>query len=215
MLRLRQKAGLLRVDSTIAWISQQVEAEQQSACSVELVCTAADPVTERLYHPGLEVVMIYGQSRFDVEAKRLKFQTGQAKVCFFTTVSSISLHADETLEGGRQASTGPRVGVFHQAHFSDIAGRQVSRGNGGTARCGLGHLRRRHRRLRGRRPAAQGGLAAGSEPVRGRLSGMDHGVPAVDHDQTSIVMSRTTPSTSRSTGTTMYTRFQSSDPAPP
>ena len=32
----------------------------------------------------------------------------------------------ETLDGGRQASTEPRVGVFHQARFSGIAGRQVT-----------------------------------------------------------------------------------------
>ena len=40
----------------------------------------------------------------------------------FTTVASISLHAGESLPGGRQASTDPRVGVFHQARFSGIAG---------------------------------------------------------------------------------------------
>ena len=51
---------------------------------------------------------------------------GEAKVCVFTTVASISLHAGETLADGRQASTEPRVGVFHQARFSGIAGRQVT-----------------------------------------------------------------------------------------
>ena len=126
LLRFRQKAGLIRVDSTVAWIAQQVEAERQVACSVEFVGTAADPITERLRDSGLEVATIYGQDRFDVEAERLKFQTGQAKVCVFTTVASISLHAGETLPGGRQASTAPRMGLFHQARFSGIAGRQVT-----------------------------------------------------------------------------------------
>ncbi|MFC7465544.1 helicase [Brachybacterium sp. GCM10030252] len=126
LLRFRQKAGLIRVDSTVAWIAQQVEAGRQVACSVEFVGTAADPIAERLRDSGLEVATIYGQGRFDVEAERLRFQTGQAKVCVFTTVASISLHAGETLEGGRQASTEPRVGVFHQARFSGIAGRQVT-----------------------------------------------------------------------------------------
>jgi hypothetical protein len=37
------------------------------------------------------------RDRFDSEAERLRFQTGQAKVCVFTTVASISLHAGETL----------------------------------------------------------------------------------------------------------------------
>ena len=126
LLRFRQKAGLIRVDSTVAWIAQQVEAERQVACSVEFVGTAAEPITERLRDAGLEVATIYGQGRFDIEAERLRFQTGRAKVCVFTTVASISLHAGETLEGGRQASTEPRVGVFHQARFSGIAGRQVT-----------------------------------------------------------------------------------------
>ncbi|PWH07407.1 helicase [Brachybacterium endophyticum] len=126
LLRFRQKAGLIRVDSTVAWIAQQVEAERQVACSVEFVGTAADPITERLQDAGLEVATIYGRDRFDAEAERLRFQTGQAKVCVFTTVASISLHAGETLADGRQASTDPRVGLFHQARFSGIAGRQVT-----------------------------------------------------------------------------------------
>lgn len=126
LLRFRQKAGLIRVDSTVAWIAQQVQAERQVACSVEFVTTAADPIADRLRDTGLEVATIYGRDRFDVEAERLRFQTGEAKVCVFTTVASISLHAGETLAGGRQASTEPRVGVFHQARFSGIAGRQVT-----------------------------------------------------------------------------------------
>jgi len=126
LLRFRQKAGLIRVDSTVAWIAQQVESDRQVACSVEFVATAADPIADRLRDAGLEVATIYGRDRFDAEAERLRFQTGEAKVCVFTTVASISLHAGETLTGGRQASTEPRVGVFHQARFSGIAGRQVT-----------------------------------------------------------------------------------------
>ncbi len=126
LLRFRQKAGLIRVDSTVAWIGQQVEAGRQVACSVEFVTTAADPITERLQDAGLEVARIFGRDRFDVEEERLRFQTGKAPVCVFTTVASISLHAGETLPGGRQASTAPRMGLFHQARFSGIAGRQVT-----------------------------------------------------------------------------------------
>lgn len=126
LLRFRQKAGLIRVDSTVAWIGQQVEAGRQVACSVEFVTTAADPIADRLRDAGLEVASIYGRDRFDVEAERLRFQRGEARVCVFTTVASISLHAGETLPGGETASTDPRVGVFHQARFSGIAGRQVT-----------------------------------------------------------------------------------------
>ncbi|MFC5678755.1 DEAD/DEAH box helicase [Aeromicrobium endophyticum] len=126
LLRFRQKAGLIRVDSTVAWIAQQVEAERQVACSVEFVTTAADPIADRLRDAGIEVASIYGGDRFDAEAERLRFQKGEAKVCVFTTVASISLHAGETLADGRRASTEPRVGIFHQARFSGIAARQVT-----------------------------------------------------------------------------------------
>ncbi|MCC5725790.1 hypothetical protein LH483_29200, partial [Klebsiella pneumoniae] len=93
LLRFRQKAGLIRVDSTVAWIAQQIESDRQVACSVEFVTTAADPITDRLRDSGIEVATIYGRDRFDPEAERLRFQTGEAKVCVFTAVSSISLHA--------------------------------------------------------------------------------------------------------------------------
>lgn len=126
LLRFRQKAGLIRVDSTVEWIVQQVEKERQVACSVEFVETAADPIAKRLRDAGLQVATIYGRDRFDTEAERLRFQRGEAKVCVFTTVASISLHAGETLPDGSQASTEPRVGLFHQARFSGIAGRQVT-----------------------------------------------------------------------------------------
>lgn len=126
LLRFRQKAGLIRVDSTVAWIAQQVEKERQVACSVEFVETAADPIVERLRDSGLSVATIYGRDRFDTEAERLRFQRGEAKVVVFTTVASISLHAGESLPDGSQASTEPRVGLFHQARFSGIAGRQVT-----------------------------------------------------------------------------------------
>src|SRR5699024_5680916 len=126
LLRFRQKAGLIRVDSTAQWIAQQVEAERQVACSVEFVGTAADPITERLQDAGLEVATIYGRDRFDVEAQRLRFQTGEAKVCVFATVVSLSLGAVGSLEGGRLESTEPRVGLFPRARFSGIAGRQVT-----------------------------------------------------------------------------------------
>ena len=93
---------------------------------MEFVSTAADPIADRLRDAGLDVATIYGRDRFDVEAERLRFQSGAAKVCVFTTVASISLHAGETLADGRRATTDPRVGIFHQARFSGIAGRQVT-----------------------------------------------------------------------------------------
>jgi hypothetical protein len=43
-----------------------------------------------------------------------------------TITASLSLHATETLAAPEKASPAPRVGVFHQARYSGIAGRQVT-----------------------------------------------------------------------------------------
>jgi hypothetical protein len=126
LLRFRQKAGLIRVQATVDWVRAQVEAERQVAVSVEFVETAADPIREALLDAGVPVAGIYGRDRFDVEAERLRFQTGEAAVCVFTVTASISLHAGELLPGGTTASGLPRVGLFHQPRFSGIQARQVT-----------------------------------------------------------------------------------------
>jgi hypothetical protein len=126
LLRFRQKAGLIRAQATVDWVRAQVEAERQVAVSVEFVETAADPIREALLDSGVAVASIYGRDRFDVEAERLRFQTGAAPVCVFTVTASISLHAGELLPGGTTASTAPRVGLFHQPRFSGIQARQVT-----------------------------------------------------------------------------------------
>jgi hypothetical protein len=126
LLRFRQKAGLIRASATVDWVRAQVEAGRQVAVSVEFVETAADPIRQALLDGGIAVAAIFGRDRFDVEAERLRFQTGEAPVCVFTVTASISLHAGELLPGGRRASTTPRVGLFHQPRFSGIAARQVT-----------------------------------------------------------------------------------------
>jgi hypothetical protein len=126
LLRFRQKAGLIRVQATVDWVRAQVEAERQAAVSVEFVETAADPIREALLSSGTAVACIYGRDRFDVEAERLRFQTGAAQVCVFTVTASISLHAGELLPSGGTATALPRVGLFHQPRFSGIQARQVT-----------------------------------------------------------------------------------------
>jgi hypothetical protein len=126
LLRFRQKAGLIRVQATVDWVKAQVEAERQVAVSVEFVETAADPIREALLDAGIAVAGIYGRDRFDVEAERLRFQSGKAPVCVFTVTASISLHAGELLPDGSAASEAPRVGLFHQPRFSGIQARQVT-----------------------------------------------------------------------------------------
>lgn len=125
VLRFRQKAGLLRVQQTAEWVAAQVDAGRQVAVSVQYVETAADPLVDALTGLGMQVARIYGQGRFDPEHERLRFQTGVAPVVVFTVTASINLHANELLQDGQQATSTPRVGVFHQARYSGIQARQV------------------------------------------------------------------------------------------
>src|SRR3712207_3883229 len=55
LLRFRQKAGLIRVQATVDWVTAQVEAERQVAVSVEFIETAADPIREALQDAGIEI----------------------------------------------------------------------------------------------------------------------------------------------------------------
>lgn len=125
VLRFRQKAGLIRVAATCQWAQQQVDAGRQVAISVQYVETAADPITDWLEGHGTPTARLYGQGRFDPETERVKFQRGQAPVVVFTPTASLSLHAGEQLGDGTYASTTPRVGIFHQARYSGIQGRQI------------------------------------------------------------------------------------------
>lgn len=126
LLRFRQKAGLIRVDATADWVAAQIAAGRQVAVSVEYVGTAADPLREALEAKGVAVACLYGQGRFDAETERMRFQTGPAPAAVLTISTSISLHADESLSGGKTATTAARVGVFHQARYSGIQGKQIT-----------------------------------------------------------------------------------------
>lgn len=125
LMRYRQKAGMIRVDTTVEWAQAQIEAGRQVVISCEFVDTAADPIAERLSEHGVSVARLYGSGRFDAEAERLRFQTGQAQVAVMTLTASISLHAGEQLGDGTRATATPRVGLFHQTRYSGIQGRQI------------------------------------------------------------------------------------------
>lgn len=126
VLRYRQKAGLVRVEATADWVAAQIDAGRQVAVSCQYVETAADPLTLALRERGVDVATIYGQGRFDPEEQRLRFQRGIAKAVVLTPTASLSLHAKELLPDGTHATDAPRVGVFHQARYSGIQGKQVT-----------------------------------------------------------------------------------------
>jgi hypothetical protein len=127
LLRLRQKAGMIRIDPTVEWVSAQVDKGLQVAIACEFVETAAEPLANRLAEAGVKVARIYGTNA-DVENERLKFQTGEASVVVFTPVAGFSLHRGEKfprpVNGHLNASDAIRVGLYFQVGYSGIRARQ-------------------------------------------------------------------------------------------
>ncbi|WP_255583821.1 DEAD/DEAH box helicase [Dietzia sp. ANT_WB102] len=124
ILRLRQKASLLRVEHTVDAVRAELDKGFQVLVATELVTTGAQPLVEQLEAAGIPVARIYG-SNPDAEAERLRFQRGQAQVVVFNTPSSINLQAGELLADGSTATMTPRRGFFHQARWSGLMAEQI------------------------------------------------------------------------------------------
>lgn len=126
--RFRQKASMIRADITAEWVIDRLERGYQVVVSVENVDTGGVPIYEALTARGVDVARAYGTATdgLDLEAERRRFQTGKAPVIVTTRTEAISLHAGEDLGSGVRATTTPRVGVFHQARYSGISGRQIT-----------------------------------------------------------------------------------------
>ncbi|WP_090476112.1 DEAD/DEAH box helicase [Nakamurella panacisegetis] len=122
VLRLRQKASLLRVASTAQWATAVVKAGRQAVISCEFISAAAEPIAENLEAAGIPVARLYGTQ--DLEEQRLRFQRGGAPVVVFTPSTSLSLHAGELLPGG-PASPATREGLMHNVRYSGLQGRQI------------------------------------------------------------------------------------------
>lgn len=128
VIRLRQKASLLRADVTAEWVLSKIDAGYQVVVSVQHVETGAEPISRALEAAGVAVARLYGtpsQTGRDPETERRKFQTGQCPVVVTTKTAAINLEANQDLGGRQRATSTPRIGVFHQARYSGIEGRQV------------------------------------------------------------------------------------------
>lgn len=128
VVRLRQKASMLRAATTAEWAVAQVEAGKQVVVSVDHVTTGAEPIVEALSDLGAKVARIYGNpadTGRDAETERMLFQTGACPIVVTTKTAAINLEANQDLGGGRTATSAPRVGVMHQARYSGINGRQI------------------------------------------------------------------------------------------
>lgn len=127
VLRLRQKASLLRVGITADWALACVEAGRQAVISCEFVGAAADPIAAAIQAAGVGVARLYGGagSGRDLEKERLDFQRGASPVVVFTPTTSLSLHANESLGPAGKASGAAREGLMHNVRYSGLQGRQI------------------------------------------------------------------------------------------
>ena len=124
IVRLRQKASMVRVEHTAEVVERDVERGFQVLVATEMVSTGAHPVANLLEDKGIPVARIYG-SRPDAEEQRMRFQRGEAKVVVFNTPTAINLQASEQFEDGTCATSAPRRGYMHQARYSGLLAEQI------------------------------------------------------------------------------------------
>ncbi|TCW22795.1 hypothetical protein EDD19_11951 [Dietzia cinnamea] len=124
LVRLRQKASMIRVEHTVAAAKAELARGYQVLIATEMVSTAAHPVAEMLEADGIPVARIYG-SNPEAEAERMRFQRGEAPVVVFNTPTAINLQAGEQFADGTFATDTPRRGFFHQARYSGLLAEQT------------------------------------------------------------------------------------------
>ena len=124
LVRLRQKASMIRVEHTVAAAKAELARGYQVLIATEMVSTAAHPVAEKLEADGIPVARIYG-SNPEAESERMRFQRGEAPVVVFNTPTAINLQASEQFADGAFATATPRRGFFHQARYSGLLAEQT------------------------------------------------------------------------------------------
>ena len=124
LVRLRQKASMIRVEHTVAAAKAELARGYQVLIATEMVFTAAHPVAEKLEADGIPVARIYG-SNPEAESERMRFQRGEAPVVVFNTPTAINLQASEQFADGTFATATPRRGFFHQARYSGLLAEQT------------------------------------------------------------------------------------------
>lgn len=120
--RFRQKASLLRVPGVIDLVQDFLDNGRQVAVSVAWIETLT-AIQETLGARKVPVAVIYGaQNTTEKEAERIRFQTGDARVCVFTVEEGISLHAGETAVSGNNV---PRSSVIADPRWSAMSSLQI------------------------------------------------------------------------------------------
>ena len=117
-LRFRQKASLLKIDSTIDYILDGLDNNHQVAVSVAFKETMFE-IYNKLKKQGIESALIFGeQNPNEKEQNRLDFQKGARKVVLFTVEEAISLHQGEHNDV-------PRIMLIHDLRWSAISMAQI------------------------------------------------------------------------------------------
>ena len=124
IVRLRQKASMIRVEHTVDAVKAELEKGFQVLVATEMVSTAAHPVADLLEADGIAVARIYGANP-NAEDERMRFQRGQAKVVVFNTATAINLQAREEFADGSVGSSTPRRGLMHQGRYSGLLAGQI------------------------------------------------------------------------------------------
>lgn len=115
--RLRQKASLLRIETTAELTQELLLNGYQVAISVEYLLSL-DKLKESLTNKGYKVVEFSGRNTKEREDNRKLYQEGKADVIIFSTESSISLHQIKDTDK-------PRAQVNHDLRWSGIEQEQV------------------------------------------------------------------------------------------
>lgn len=124
-LRFRQKASLLKVNSSIEQTVDLLENGFQVAVSVEFIESLVK-IKGTLEKKGYTVVEFSGRNSAEREQERIKFQKGKADVVLFTVTEAVSFHAKEQLADGTIGSAKPRATVVHDVRYSSLQCAQIS-----------------------------------------------------------------------------------------
>lgn len=123
MMRMRQKAGLIKAGHIAEYAKYCVEDLEEQIVITTVFHNTAEVIAEKLDKLGIESVTITGKDNAqDKESKRLAFQQGNAPVAITSITTGISLHSNEESIKG---STTARRMIIADVHFSPVEHTQL------------------------------------------------------------------------------------------
>lgn len=118
-LRYRQKSSLLKVESMMNFIREELEADHQIYISCEFIETI-DEYKKLLSKRRIPFAEMSGRTKDIQEQERLRFQKGQAKVVLCTVMEGVSLHAEQDLPDGTKATSNTRTTIVHDVRQNPL-----------------------------------------------------------------------------------------------